>query len=79
MDIGSGTGEEKLDKPNAAGKGGVGILLANKYARLVTATGSLYEDRVLWIKMEGVKEETSGLHVYMHATFPRRGEIYGIF
>ena len=49
-------GERSWLNPNAAGKGGVGILLANKYARLVTTTESLYDDRVIWIKLEGLKE-----------------------
>jgi hypothetical protein len=54
-------GERSWLNPNAAGKGGVRILLANKYARLVTATGSLYEDRVVWIKLEGVEGGNVGL------------------
>ena len=54
-------GEQSWLNPNAAGKGGVGILLANKYARLVTATGSLYEDMVVWIKLEGVEGGNVGL------------------
>ena len=72
-------GEKNWINPDAAEKEGVGVLLANKYAMLVTATRSLYKDRVLWIKMEGVKQKMSDLHVYMHATFPRKGDIYDIF
>ena len=54
-------GERSWLNPNAAGKGGVGILLANKYAKLVTATGALYENRVVWIKLEGVEGGNIGL------------------
>jgi hypothetical protein len=54
-------GERSWLNPNAAGKRCVGILLANKYARLVTATGSLYDDRVVWIKLEGVEGGNVGL------------------
>lgn len=39
--------------PDGAGKGGVGILLAAKYARLVIALGTLMHNRVMWIKLEG--------------------------
>jgi hypothetical protein len=46
---------------NAAGKGGVGIILANKYIRLVTATGSFYKDRVVWVKLEGIEGGIIGL------------------
>ena len=48
-------GEKSWIDPNATGKGGVGILLAHRYARLVTDHGALYEDRVVWIKLEGIK------------------------
>ena len=54
-------GERSWINPNAVRKGGVGILLANKYARLVTATGSLYKDRVIWIELEGVEGWNVGL------------------
>lgn len=47
--------------PNAAGKGGVGILLANKYVRLVKASESLYDDRVIWVKLEGIEGGNVGL------------------
>ena len=43
--------ERKWINPNAASKGGVGIVLSHKYARLVTKDGGLYEDRVVWIKL----------------------------
>ena len=45
-------GEKSWINPNAAGKRGVGILLSSKYSRLVTEHGILYEDRVVWIKLE---------------------------
>ena len=28
------------------------IILSNKYAKLVTTHGTLYDDRVVWIKLE---------------------------
>ena len=34
---------------------GVDILLNPKYATLVTEHGALYDNRVVWIKMEGVE------------------------
>lgn len=48
-------GERSWINPNAAGRGGVGIILANKYAKLVTEHGTLYENRVVWIKLEGIE------------------------
>ena len=54
-------GKRSWLNPNAAGKRGVGILLANKYAKLVTATGALYENRVVWIKLERVERGNIGL------------------
>lgn len=48
-------GERSWINPNAAGKGGVVILLASKYARLVTEHGVLYDNRLVWIKLEGVE------------------------
>ena len=53
--------EKNWINPNAAGKGGVGILLAHKYARLVTNHDALYEDRVAWIKLEGVEGGNIGI------------------
>jgi hypothetical protein len=40
-------GEKSWANPDAAGKRGASILLAHKYARLVTAHDSLYNDRVV--------------------------------
>ena len=48
-------GEKSWINPNAAGKGGVGILLSSKYSRLVVEHIVLYEDIVVWIKVEGVE------------------------
>ena len=42
-------------------KGGVGILLASKYASLVTAHGALYENKVVWVKIEGVEGGNIGI------------------
>lgn len=47
-------GERSWINPNVAGKGGVGVLLAQKYARFITDYGALYDDRVVWIKLEGI-------------------------
>ena len=41
--------------PNAAGKEGVGMFLAKKYARLVTSHGARYENIVVWINIWGIK------------------------
>lgn len=54
-------GERSWLNTNAARKRGVGILLARKYARLVTAHGSLYENKVIWIKLEEVEGGNIGL------------------
>ena len=54
-------GERSWLNPNAAGKGGVGILIAQKYAKLVTAHGALFEDRLVWIKLEGIEGGNIGL------------------
>lgn len=53
--------ERSWINPNAPGKVGVRILLAHKYARLVMAHGSLYENRVVWIKLEGIEGGSVGL------------------
>ncbi len=37
------------------GKGRVDILLSNKYARLVTEHGALYDNKLVWIKLEGIE------------------------
>jgi exonuclease III len=54
-------GERSWINPNAAGKGGVGILLSHKYAKLVTEHGSLYENRVVWVKLDGIEGGSLGL------------------
>lgn len=54
-------GEKSWINPNAAGKGGVGILLTHKYARFVTEHGALYDDRVVWIKLEGIEGGNIGI------------------
>lgn len=52
--------EKSWLNPNAAGKKGVGILIANKYAKMFTMHGALYENRVVWIKLEGIEGENLG-------------------
>ena len=54
-------GERSWLNPNAAGKGGVGIILAQKYAKLVTTHGALYDNRVVWVKLEGIEGGNIGL------------------
>lgn len=54
-------GERSWLNPNAAGKGGVGNFLVHKYARLVTKHGLLYENKVIWIKVEGIEGGNVGL------------------
>ena len=54
-------GERSWLNPSAVGKGGVGIILAQKYAKLVTSHGALYDDRVVRIKLEGIEGENIGL------------------
>lgn len=41
--------------PNGAGKGGVGIFLDTKYARLVTSSGAIMNNRVVWKKNRGTR------------------------
>ena len=57
----AGPSERSWANPDAAGKRGVGILLAHKYTRLVTNHGSLYNDRVVWIKLEGIEGGNIGI------------------
>lgn len=47
--------------PNGVGKGGVGTILATKYARLVIAAGSLMQNKVLWINLEGIDGGNLGI------------------
>lgn len=54
-------GERSWFNPNAAGKEGVGILIARKYAKLITLHGALYVDRVIWVKLEGIEGGNIGL------------------
>ena len=55
------SGEKIWINPNAAGKGGVSILLASKYARLITDHETLYDNRLVWIKLEGIEGGKIGL------------------
>ena len=54
-------GERSWLNLNAVGKGGIGILLARKHVRLVTMHGALYENKVVWIKFEGVEGGNIGI------------------
>ena len=71
-------GERSWLHPDAAGKGGMNILMARKYAKLVTSHGALCDDRVIWVKLEDIEGGILGLHVYMHPIFVRKGGICGI-
>lgn len=55
-----------MAQPNAAGRVGVGIILANKYVKLVITHGTIYEDRVVWIKFEEVEGGNIGI-AYIYA------------
>ena len=48
-------GKRSWLNPDAADKGGVGILISQKYAKFVTDHGSFYENRVVWVKLEGIE------------------------
>lgn len=54
-------GERSWINPNAAGKGGVGIILVNKYEKLVSEHGTLYENRVVWIRLVGIEGGNIGI------------------
>ena len=54
-------GERSWLNPYVAGKMEVDILLNPKYATLVTEHGALYDNRVVWIKMEGVEGGNIGV------------------
>lgn len=63
--------------PSGAGKGGVGILLASKYARLVTTSSSLMNNRVIWIKLEGIEGGNLGLAcVYAPNILSQRNDLW---
>ena len=51
-------GERSWINPDAVGKIGVGIILSNKYARLIKDQGSLYDNRVVWVKLKDVEGGT---------------------
>ena len=39
----------------------MGIILAQKYVKLVTAHEALFDNRVVWIKLEGIEGGNIGL------------------
>lgn len=55
---------------NGAGKGGVGILLASNYARMVIASGTLMNNMVLWIKLEGIEGSNLGIECVYTPNIP---------
>lgn len=65
-------GKRSWIDPNAASKGGVGILLAHKYARLVTDHGALYNDRVVWIKLESIERGNIGVACIYTPNIPHK-------
>lgn len=54
-------GERSSLNPNGAGRGGLGILLANRYAMMVSTHGTLYEYKVVWIKLERMDAGNIGI------------------
>lgn len=54
-------GEKSWINPNEAGKEGVGIIIPSRYAKLVTMHGALYDNRVVWVKLEGLEGGNLGL------------------
>lgn len=56
MILKAASGERNWLNPSAAGKG-----TTNKFAELVTANGSLYDNRLVWVKLEGVEGRNIGL------------------
>lgn len=63
--------------PDGAGKGGVGILLASKYARLVTMSGSPMNKRVVWIKLDGIEGGNLGIACVYAPNIPsHRNELW---
>lgn len=55
--------------PNATCKIRVGVIFSSKNAKLPTMHGSFYENRIVWVKLEGIEGEISNLHVYTHPTY----------
>lgn len=62
----AGPKEHSWINHNVASKGGLGIILANKYAKLVTSHGSLYDNRVGWIKLEDIEGGGSRVGTCVH-------------
>lgn len=56
-----GRGECSWLNLSATSRGGVGIILANKYASIVTMHGKLYKDIVAWIKLAGIQGGNVGI------------------
>lgn len=52
--------------PSAASKRWLNILIANKYPKLIMTTGTLYDNREVYIKLDGVERENIGL-AYIYA------------
>ena len=72
-------GEKIWINPNAAGKRGVGILLAHKYTRLVTNYGALYDNRVVWFKLEDIEGGNIGIVcIYTPNIFTDRRHLWHI-
>lgn len=56
-------------------KGGVGILLASKYARLVTSSRSIMSNRIVCIKMEGIEGSNIGIACVCAPNIPSQRNI----
>lgn len=48
-------GERSWINPNVARKGGVGIIIASKFTKLVTMHGALYDNRVVGLSYKALK------------------------
>lgn len=54
--------------PSAASKGGLNILIVNEYPKLVITIGTLYDSRLVCIKLDGVEGKNIGF-AYIYALY----------
>lgn len=70
-------GERSWFNPYAACKGGIRIFIAHKYVKLISTHGALYDDRLVWIKLEGTEGENIGLaYVYASSILTERRNMW---
>ena len=65
-------GERSWLNPNAAGKWEVGIIIVHKYAKLVMAHIALYNNSVVWIKLEGIERKNIGFACVYATNIPTK-------